>query len=343
MQTRRIGSSEIEATAVGLGTWVLGGWMWGGCDDALAERAVQTALDAGITLVDTAAVYGFGRSEETVGRAIRGRRRDSVVIASKCGLYWSTEPLPPGTGEFHCYSDDAGRTQSLEKYVIYRWLRPDILRRGVEDSLRRLGTDYIDVMQIHYVSDRTSSVADAMGELEKMRDEGKIRVIGISNADGDLFEEYRRRGSLDVDQERYSMLDRSIEKNGLLEACKKNNVSLFAYSPLENGLLTGKLDPDRIFKPGDLRLGNPKFSKENIRKVNKATSEMTEIARNYDLEVGQLALAWILSRYDKAFVLCGARNPEQALSHAKVNDAKILESDMDEIDSILRKFGLLDE
>ena len=341
MRFRQIGTTEIEASAIGLGTWVMGGWMWGGCDDAIAERAVQTALDAGITLIDTAPIYGFGRSEETVGRAVH-KRRDSVVIASKCGLYWDYAPLPPNCGEPHCFANDAGRTSKLEKYAVYRWLRPDVLRLGVEDSLRRLKTDYIDVMQIHHVSDHTTAIADAMGELEELRREGKIRAIGISNANRAQFDEYCAKGVLDVDQERYSMLDRRIETNGLLEGCKEKNASLFAYSPLENGLLTGKLDPSRVYKQGDLRLGNPKFSKDNVKKVNEALDAIHEIARRYNLEVGQFAVAWVLSRYDKAFALCGARTPEHALSHAAAGDAVLEFEDIEAVDAILGDFGLVD-
>ncbi len=341
MQYRQIGTTEIEASAVALGTWVMGGWMWGGCDDALAERTVQTALDAGITLIDTAPIYGFGRAEETVGRAIRGRRRDSIVIASKCGLYWDYSPLPPKTGEWHCFADEAGRTAELEKYAVYRWLRPDVIRRGVEDSLRRLRTDYIDVMQVHHASDRTTAIADTMGELEELRKEGKIRAIGVSNASRSQFEEYCEHGVLDVNQERYSMLDRKVESNGLLDACREHDVAFFAYSPLENGLLTGKLDPERKFNRGDLRLGKPKFSKENITRVNRALDAVEEISRRYNLNVGQFAGAWVLSRYAKAFVLCGARTPEHAISNALAGYASISADDMEEVDSILYDFELL--
>lgn len=340
MRYRQIGTTEIEASVVALGTWVMGGWMWGGCDDAVAERAVQTALDAGITLIDTAPIYGFGRAEETVGRALQ-KRRDSVVLASKCGLYWNYAPLPPNCGELHCFADDAGRTQTLEKYAVYRWLRPDVIRRGVEDSLRRLKTDYIDVMQVHHVSDHTTAIADTMGELEEMRREGKIRAIGVSNANRSQFDEYCAHGVLDVDQERYSMLDRRIETNGLLEGCKEKKVSLFAYSPLENGLLTGKLDPSRVYNKGDLRLNSPKFTKEAVKRVNAALEAIFEIARRYNLEVGQFAAAWVLSRYEKAFVLCGARTPEHALFHAAAGDAVIFPEDAEEADAILREFELL--
>ena len=200
MQFRQIGSTDINASVITLGTWVLGGWMWGGSDDSVAYNTIRTALDAGITTIDTAPIYGFGRSETIVGQAIRGLRRDSVIIASKCGLSWSLQPFPPGAGEFHCYADDDGRTESLEKYVVHRWLRPEIIRRGVEDSLRRLGTDYVDLMQVHHVSDKTTPISETMGVLEDMRREGKIRAIGVSNAVRSQLEEYVNFGVLDADQ-----------------------------------------------------------------------------------------------------------------------------------------------
>lgn len=342
MQYRQIGETELVASTIGLGSWAMGGWMWGGCDDGEAERAIYTALDAGVTLIDTAPIYGFGRSEETVGRALRNRRRDSIVLASKCGLYWSTAPLPPGVGEWHCYADVAGRTTDLEQYAVYRWLRADVVRRGVEDSLRRLQTDYIDIMQVHHVSDHTTPISETMGVLEDMRREGKIRAIGISNASLAQFDEYVEYGVVDVLQERYSMLDRAVEKNGLLDRCRERKASFFAYSPLENGLLTGRLDPRREFKRGDLRLNKPKFSRENISRVNAALSAMDEIAKRYDLTPGQLAIAWVASRYEKAFVLCGARNPRQALENTIGSDVSLSADEFEEIDAILNEFGALD-
>lgn len=343
MQFRQIGSTEIEASVITLGTWVMGGWMWGGCDDSESFRTIRAALDHGITTIDTAPIYGFGRSEETVGKAIRGLRRDSLVIASKCGLSWSQQPFPENVGERHCFADDDGRNEKLEKYVVYRWLRPETIRSGVEDSLRRLGTDYIDLMQVHHVSDRTTLVSDTMGVLEDMRREGKIRAIGISNASPSQFDEYCEFGTLDADQERFSMLDRKVERNGLLARCKERNVSFLAYSPLENGLLTGKLDPDRVYNRGDLRANKPKFSKENVVKVNQALRVIDDVAKRYALNVGQFAAAWAASRYEKAIVLCGARTPEQAISNAMAGDAQLTSDDFEEVDSILRDFDLLEE
>ena len=343
MQFRQIGSTDVEASVITLGTWVLGGWMWGGCDDSTAFDTIRTALDVGITTIDTAPIYGFGRSEETVGKALRGVRRDSVVLCSKCGLYWSEEALPPNVGEWHCFADYDGRTETLEKFAVYRWLRPDVVRRGVEDSLRRLGTDYIDLMQVHHVSDRSTAVSEVMGVLEDMRREGKIRAIGISNASRAQFDEYCQFGSLDADQERYSMLDRRVETNGVLDGCREKNVTFLAYSPLENGLLTGKLDPERIYKRGDLRANKPKFTKENVQRVNSALDAIGEVAKRRGLNVGQFAAAWVASRYEKTVVLCGARTPEQVLMNAPAGDAALTADEFEEVDGILRDFGLLED
>ena len=342
MRFCQIGSTDISASVIALGTWALGGWMWGGSDDSVAFNTIRTALDAGITTIDTAPIYGFGRSETVVGQAIRGLRRDSIVIASKCGLYWSLQPLRPNVGERHCFADDDGRTESLEKYVVYRLLRPEIVRQGVEDSLRRLGTDYIDLMQVHHVSDKTTPIAETMGVLEDMKREGKIRAIGVSNASRLQLEEYSNCGVLDADQERFSMLDRRVERNGVLDFCRDKDVSFLAYSPLENGLLTGKIDPEREFKRGDLRINNPTFSKENVVRVNKALTALGDVAKRYCLNMGQFAAAWVASRYEKTVVLCGARTPEQAISNALAGDATLGVDDYEEVDSILSDFGLLD-
>ncbi|MDO5308771.1 MAG: aldo/keto reductase [Planctomycetia bacterium] len=335
MQIRELTTDGLVGSVVALGTWALGGWMWGGCDDAEAERTVLTALDHGVTLIDTAPIYGFGRSEETVGRALRGRRRDSYVLATKCGLSWFTQPQPEGRGEWHCFCDHNGRTPQMSSYAVYRWLRPDVIRVGVEDSLRRLRTDYIDLMQVHHVSDRTTPVAETMGVLEELRNEGKIRAIGVSNANVFQLREYSQYGALSADQERYSMLDRSVERNGVLDLCREQNLAFLAYSPMENGLLTGKLDPERVYKPGDLRANNPKFSKANVEKVNRMLGVVSELARRVGLTVGQFAIAWVASRYERAFVLCGARTPEQAIANAQAGTVSLSQDIMEEAEEII--------
>ncbi len=341
MQYRRIGLTDIEASSIALGTWVFGGWLWGGSEEKEAIGALHAALDEGITLIDTAPIYGFGRSEEIVGKAIKGIRRDSYVLASKCGLSWDTKEWVSGKGEFHVYSNDIGRTDTLEKWAVYRYLHPDAIRQGVEDSLRRLGVDYIDIMQVHHVGDKTTPIADTMGALQELKQAGKIRAIGISNASLDQLIKYADQGELDIDQERYSLLDRSVEKNGIMEECKKRKISFFAYSPMENGLLTGKIDPNREYNPGDLRKNNPRFTPNNVKKINSCLNEFRNIAEKYDLTAGQLVIAWTAAQYEKMHVLCGCRNVEQVRINARAGSVELEEGDVQEINERILDLGLI--
>ena len=241
MRYLKLGNSGIEASVVGLGAWVLGGGsIWGAdTDDNESAATVRAALDAGVNLIDTAPAYGFGRSEIVVGEAIRGRR-DKVVLATKCGLWWDDQ-----RGSF--FTEFDGRS-------LYRSLRPDTIRIEVENSLRRLGTDYIDLYQTHWPSsapDKTP-IADTMACLMKLKDQGKIRAIGVSNVSLDELRENCRCGAVASDQFRYSMLSRDPEKD-ILPYCRKHNIATLTYMSLEQGLLTGKVGMDREFKPGDFR------------------------------------------------------------------------------------------
>ncbi len=341
MKFRQIGSTDIEVSVIALGTSVMGGSMWGGCDDEMSFNTVRTAIDSGITTIDTAPIYGFGRSEEIVGKAISSLRRDSIVLCSKCGLYWSEHPLPSSLGKWHCFADYNGYTESFQKFGVYRWLRSDVIRKSIEDSLRRLRTDYIDLIQIHYPSDGTTPFSEVMGTLEKMRSEGKIRAIGIANVSRAQLDDYLQLGSVDTVQGHYSILDRSVEKNGILDVCRKKEMTFFACTPLERGLLTGSLDPTRVYKYGDQRINDPLFKKENVKNVNNALREINSVAKRYNLSTAQFATAWVANCYGKCVVLCGARTPEQALENAESGYAQLSEDDMEEVDAILRDFELL--
>ena len=238
--------------------------MWGGADEAQAIEAIHAALDGGVNLIDTAPIYGFGRSEEIVGRAIRGRR-DSVVLATKCGMVWDREQ-----GDFFFHTNDQGVTPRPSDKKVYKCLRPESIREEIASSLRRLDTDHIDLYQTHW-QDSTTPIADTMAALEKLRDEGKIRAIGVCNANREQLNAY---GPIDSDQEKYSMLDREIETNGMLAHCRENDIAVLAYSPLANGLLTGKIRPDRQFGPGDLRRGNRRFTPANVERINAMLQQL---------------------------------------------------------------------
>ncbi len=225
MLYRKLGGTGIEISTVGLGTWAIGGWMWGGTDEQQSTQAIHAALDQGVNLIDTAPAYGFGLSEQIVGRAIAGRR-EKVVLATKCGLIWDRKE-----GLFFFHSDRYGAASGPAEKEIYRCLRPASIRAELEASLRRLGTGYIDLYQTHW-QDPTTPIAQTMETLVKLKEEGKIRAIGVSNASLDDLKAY---GPIDADQERYSLLERAIQSGGSLDYCRQHQISILAYSPLDNG------------------------------------------------------------------------------------------------------------
>ena len=319
MKYRRLGASGIEASVVGLGTWAIGGWMWGGSDEVEAIKAIHAAIDAGMNLIDTAPVYGFGLSEETVGKAIRDRR-GKVVLATKCGLIWHEEK-----GDFYFASDDKHPTDD-GRIKVYKCLSPETIRYEVERSLSRLGTDCIDLFQTHWPSS-TTPIADTMETLMKLKDEGKIRAIGCSNASPGQMDEYRATGQLDTDQELFSMLDRKHEQDDL-PYCAEHGISFLAYSSLGQGLLTGKIGPERTFREGDQRSKKPRFSVENRQKVMTMLDAFRPIAERHEVSLGQLAIAWTLARPGCSHALVGARTVEQATENARAGDVELADAEL---------------
>jgi methylglyoxal reductase len=306
MLLRKLGNSGTEVSVVGFGAWAIGGWMWGGTDEEKAVQAIHAGLDHGINLIDTARVYGYGRSEEIVGRAIRGRRQ-KVLLATKCGLVWDR-----AEGTFFFHADERGSTLRPSKMKIYKNLRPASIRRELEASLKALGTDYIDLYQTHW-QDPSTPVKDTVGELQRLKAAGKIRAIGVCNATVDDLEAY---GPIDSDQEKYNLLDRNIESNGILDWCRRKSVGVLPYSPLANGLLTGKIGPDRQYGDGDLRKTNPRFRRENVARVNAMLETLRPIAQRHQATVGQLVIAWTAAQPGITCVLCGARDADQAAENA---------------------------
>jgi aryl-alcohol dehydrogenase-like predicted oxidoreductase len=281
--------------------------MWGGVEEKEAERAILCAIDHGITLIDTAPAYGFGRSEEIVGRALQGHR-DEVVLATKCGLIWDR-----AEGEFFFASDDYGRNAEGERR-IHRFLGPASIRLEVEGSLRRLRTETIDLFQTHW-PDPTTPIAESMEVLLQLKQEGKIRAIGICNTSADQMAAYGAVGQLDSDQEKFSMLDRAIERDQL-PYCREHGLAVLAYSPLSLGLLTGRIRPDREYGRGDLRVGNPRFTAENLQRITGMLDELRPLAVDKGLSLAQLVIAWTLAQPGLTHALVGARSPEQAKENA---------------------------
>ncbi len=318
---RKLGPSGINVSAVAFGAWAIGGWMWGGADEAEAVNAIHAALDHGVTLIDTAPIYGFGRSEELVGRAIQGRR-EKVVLATKCGMVWDREE-----GDFFFHSNPEGVSFRPAEKKVYKCLRPESVRAELERSLQRLGTTHVDLYQTHW-QESTTPIADTMATLVKLKEEGKIRAIGVCNASQAQLAEY---GPLDSDQEKFSLLDRGIEKDGRLAYCRRMGIGVLPYSPLSNGLLTGKMRPDRQFNPGDLRCGNRRFTSNNIEKVNAMLDQLRPIAERHQVSIGQLVIAWTFSQPGVTSVLCGARNPQQAIENAAAGDVELSPEEVETI------------
>lgn len=329
MRMRELGTSGIQASVVAFGAWAIGGWNWGGTSEDESVASIHAAIDLGMTFIDTAPMYGYGRSEEILGKALAGGRRNHVVLASKCGLTWD------GQGTFHIYTDDVGKSAdaATAKYTVCKNGRADVIRKGVEDSLRRLRTDYIDLMQTHW-QDPATPIEETMGELMRLKKEGKIRAIGCSNATPDDMDKYRASGQLDTDQEKYSMLDRQREDDNL-PYCAEHKLSFLAYSPLAQGLLTGAVGPDREFGPGDGRRDNPRFSQEGRRRVLAFLQSVKPIADDYGLTYGQLVAAWTLAQPGCTHILLGARTPEQVTENVKGGAATLEDEAVREITATL--------
>ncbi len=322
MNYKPLGDSGLSASVVGLGAWVLGGGqLWGqDTDDAESIRAIQRAIDLGINLIDTAPAYGFGRSEVVVGKAIKGRR-DKVVIATKGGLWWED-----ARGSY--FSDFDGKK-------IYRSLRPDTLRLEVENSLKRLGVECIDLYQTHWpsVPPDFTPIADTMAELLKFKKQGKIRALGVSNVSLAELKENVRCGGAVSDQLRYSMLNRDAEKE-ILPFCAKNNIATLTYMSLEQGLLTGKIGMDREFKPGEFRANafwNTWLLPSNRRRVLAMLARWKPLTEKYQCTLSQLVLAWTAAQPGVTHVLAGGRNLQQVTENAKAGDLVLEPADLKRI------------
>lgn len=307
MEYRKIGQSDLKASVVALGTWAIGGgtW-WGENNDMESIRTIHEAIDQGINLVDTAPAYGFGHSEEVVGKAISDRR-SKVLISTKCALRWTDEE-----GSFFFSSDGKN---------VYRNLSRSAIREDVESSLRRLGTDYIDLYITHWQSAEPflTPVSETMDALTELKKEGKIRAIGASNVNTFHVEEYIKYGQLDMIQERYSILDRRVEED-LLPLANKHNITLQAYSPLEQGLLTGKIRKDYVPAEGTARYDQKCFKPENLPKVVDMVDSWKDLCIKYDCTPTHLAIAWLLAQGNQINVLCGARKTEQLEDNIKGSD-----------------------
>lgn len=306
MEYPSLGSSNLTVSAITFGAWAAGGWMWGGNEESEAIDAIRAAYDLGVTSIDTAPAYGQGASERIVGKAIKGIPRDKVQILTKYGLRWDTSQ-----GTFHFKSkDNQGRDINMHKYAA----REGIIKE-VEDSLRLLDTDYIDLYQIHW-HDPSTPIQETMETMRDLIQQGKIRHAGVCNYDVTLMAEAARHIDLVSDQVPYSMIKRDIEKE-LVPYCLEHNKGILAYSPMERGLLSGKTQPGHVFAEGDHRANLYYFKDANLVKVNHFLDKIRPLAADKNVTLSQLVLRWTLAQPGITALLVGARNAEQAVSNAK--------------------------
>ena len=329
MLRRSLGKSGIDASVVAFGAWAIGGWKWGGSDDNEAVRAIHTAIEKGIDFVDTAPIYGFGHSEEVVGRAIADRR-DKVVLASKCGMRWDAK-----VGRYF-FSHEMQTPAGPKPVDIHVYLDPASIRNEIEISLKRLKTDYIDLMQTHWQERLNTPIEDTMEMLMKLKDEGKIRAIGVCNASTEEMKVYQSVGAIASDQEKFSMLDMQHAAEQRQFALKEG-LAYLAYSPIGQGLLTGKVGPDRKFNPGDQRLDNPRFNVDNRRKILAMLDEFSSVAEKHSVSLAQLAIAWTFHQPGCTHVLAGARDAKQVSENAVAGDVNLSSEDLKLMDDVLAK------
>ena len=302
MELRKLGNSQIDISPIVMGTWQAGKEMWTGIDDNETIKALQAAFDAGITTFDTAEAYGKGHSERIVGKAL-SPVRDQVVLATK---------------------------------VFANHLAYDQVMQACERSLQNLQTEVIDLYQIHWPAGAWGSakvpIAETMEALNTLKQQGKIRAIGVSNFSREQIAEAGQYGQIDSLQPPYSLFWRHLETDAMRH-CIDNGITILAYSPMAQGLLTGKFGPDHRFESGDHRARNRLFQPDNYRRVQQALDQLRPIAQRYECTLGQLALAWVVAQPNTC-AIAGARNADQVAENAAAAGIRLAEDDLKAIDAI---------
>jgi aryl-alcohol dehydrogenase-like predicted oxidoreductase len=309
----KIGGTNLVSSRIALGTWAIGGWMWGGTDEKESIRTIHAAFDQGVNLIDTAPVYGFGRSEEIVGEALRQRgRRESIILATKVGLDWTNGKI----------ERNSTRQRILQE---------------LEDSLRRLQTDYIDIYQVHW-PDPLVPVEETAATLRELYEQGKIRAIGVSNYSPEEMARFRAVAPLHTIQPPYNLFEREIERD-VLPFGLDRGVTTLTYGALCRGLLSGAMHADRKFSSDDMRkTSDPKFQQPHFAEYLDAASKLDDYAReHFGKRVIHLAVRWLLDQPGVGIALWGARRPEQLTPINEVSGWSLTPGDFASIDAILRE------
>lgn len=312
MEFTKISGTDIESSRIGLGCWAIGGWLWGGSEERESIDTIISALERGITLIDTAAIYGFGRSEEIVGKAIAEYgSRGKIVLATKAGLDWTS-----------------GK--------VYRNSTRDRIMKEVEDSLTRLQTDYIDIYQIHW-PDYDTPIEETARAMNELFEKGTIKAIGVSNYSPEQMDVFRKNSPLHTSQPPYNLFERGIEED-IAPYCDDNKITMLLYGAICRGLLSGRMKPDTKFEGDDIRKADPKFSEPRFAQYLKAVDLLDKYAQeHYGKRVIHLAVRWVLDKEPSHIALWGARRPSQLDPVGDIMGWSLGKEDFEAIDKILEE------
>lgn len=316
MQTKQLGNSELHITPIGFGAWAIGGggWAfgWGAQDDRESIEAINRALDLGVNWIDTAAIYGLGHSEEVVAKALKGRSSRPYIF-TKCSMIWD------------------------EKGEIGRSLKADSVRREVEASLRRLDIETIDLYQIHWPSPE-SEIEEGWTTLAKLKDEGKVRYIGVSNFNVEQLKRIQEIAPVTSLQPPYSLVKPDVEKE-ILPFCKENNIGVIVYSPMQSGLLTGKMTSERVanLPDDDWRKESSEFQEPRLSRNLKLVEVLQQIGKQHDRSAGEVAIAWTLNNPAVTAAIVGARNPKQVEGIIAAGEFRLNQQELEQIGAFLRE------
>jgi aryl-alcohol dehydrogenase-like predicted oxidoreductase len=315
MQTKQFGTTDMHITPIGLGTWALGGgdWVggWGSQDDAASIATIDCALELGINWIDTAAAYGLGHAEEIVGRALKGRAEKPFVF-TKCSTVWN------------------------EKREVSQSLKAQSLRQELENSLRRLQTDVIDLYQIHWPYPE-ADIEEGWSALTSFKQEGKVRYIGVSNFNVEQMQRAQRIAPISTLQPPYSLIKRDVERE-ILPFCQQHHIGVIVYSPMQSGLLTGAMTPERVknLPDDDWRKRDPEFQETRISRHLELVNLLREIGRKYDKSAGEVAIAWTLHHPAVTGAIVGGRRPEQVERNIGAAMFHLDQSDINSIEAFVQ-------
>lgn len=318
MKTMKLGKTGMDVSRMGLGTWSIGGGSaWGGDHDL--QTVVDTICEApklGVNLIDTAPGYNFGNSEKILGMALQKMNREDVKIITKCGVTWDQEMK----------GDLFNKVNGIQ---LYKNLNSDSIKREIEESLKRMGTDYVDVYMTHWQSIEGSEyyvpIQKTMEVLNDLKAQGKIKAIGAANVDIKQIQEYLKHGELDIVQAKYSILDRGIEGE-IIPCCRENGVTIQAYSPLEMGLLSGTMPRD--YKPVGAQIPKKWFQPDNMQKAMDVMDQWKPLCEKYNCTIANLALAWILAQGEFINLLSGSTTVDQIKENVKSTELELDPADV---------------